>query len=171
MGPAPLAVATMGELAYLSTSTIDFPIVEPATGFKRIKYPDSFRASLTQLCNEGYEAFALSHEAMDDVRLSTLSIPTDMRLVVRLLVQGEDYEIEDHLPLALGAIEDAATTCSRRGQQVVDKYSSVMELIDELSETGQATKGKNERRAAELKLAKENDERLKQYQEELQKTT
>merc|ERR1712037_825976 len=84
--PAPLAVATLAELAYLSTSTIDFPIVEPAGGFKRIKYRDSFKASLTQLCNEGYEAFALSHEAMDDVRLSTLSIPTDMKFVVKLLM-------------------------------------------------------------------------------------
>ena len=164
-------MATLAELAYLSTSTIDFPIVEPATGFKRIKYPDSFKASLTQLCNEGYEAFALSHEAMDDVRLSTLSIPTDMKFVVKLLMKGSDYEVENNLPLALSAIEDAAETCSRRGQQVVDKYSSVLELIDELNETGQATKGDNERRAAELKLAKENDERLKQYQEELQKTT
>merc|ERR1712210_185028 len=127
--------------------------------------------SLTQLCNEGYEAFALSHEAMDDVRLSTLSIPTDMKFVVKLLMKGSDYEVENNLPLALSAIEDAAETCSRRGREVVDKYSSVLELIDELNETGQATKGDNERRAAELKLAKENDERLKHYQEDLQKTT
>jgi predicted metal-dependent hydrolase len=165
--PAPAAVATLAKLAYLGSSSIDFPMVEPAGGFKWIKYPDSFKASLTQLCNEGYEAFALSHEAMDDVRLSTLSIPTDMRLVVKVLVQGEDYEIEDHLPLALGAIEDAATTCSRRGQQVVDKYSSVMELIDELSETGQATKGKNEAEAAKLKLEKKKQEMNRKYQKEM----
>ena len=83
--PAPTAVATLAQLAILSTAHQDFPLVAPAQGFKRVNHPESFKACLMQVANEGYEAFNLAHVGMDEVRLATLGIPGDMKFVVQIL--------------------------------------------------------------------------------------
>ena len=164
--PAPTAVATLAQLAILSTSHQDFPLVEPARGFQRVNHPESFKACLMQVANEGYEAFNLAHVGMDEVRLATLGIPQDMKFVVQILMKGTDREVQLNLPRALAAIDRAADVCLVRSNEVVEKYESVRELIDELNETGMSTKGANEKEKAELELQRKNEELTKQYLEE-----
>ena len=165
--PAPLVVATMAELALLSTAHQDFALVQPPAGFKRIKYPDSFKASLMQVANEGYEAFNLAHVGMDEVFLATLGIPDDMRFVVTILMEGTDREVQVNLPRCLASIERAADTCLRRSKEIVEKYESVQELIFEMGEGGMNTQSATEEEKAELEALKTNEQlKNKQLEEE-----
>ncbi len=69
---APLSIAILGQVQLVAGQR-DFSLTEkpPAEGFKYIKYPESFRASLVHLSNEGYNAFLQAHTNMDQIRLST----------------------------------------------------------------------------------------------------
>ena len=122
-----------------------------------------------QVAKEGFDAFNLSHVAMDDVRLATLAIPGDMKFVVSILMKGTDREVQVNLPKALASIERTADTCLQRSKEVVEKYDSVRLLIDELNETGMSTKGANEKEKEEMELRRKNEEMRKKYLEEEQK--
>ena len=67
---APLSIAILGQVQLVAGQR-DFSLAPPPNGFKCIKYPDSFRANLVHLSNEGYNAFLQAHTNMDQIRLST----------------------------------------------------------------------------------------------------
>lgn len=73
--PAPLSIAIMGGLVFISSST-DFSINinAPKNGYEFIKYHDSFRACLLQVCNSGWWAFNEAHKSMDQIRLHKFQI-------------------------------------------------------------------------------------------------
>ena len=56
--PEPMCIALLGQLMLMSTEK-DFSLKkrEPKDGFKYMQYPESFRASLVQVCNAGWTAF------------------------------------------------------------------------------------------------------------------
>jgi len=167
--PVPMAVASLAQLAVLSTAHVDFKLIQPVGGFKSIKYPDSFKASLMQVSNEGYEAFNLSHIAMDEIRLTTLNIPGDMKMAVEILIKGTDREVEVNLAKVLNSIESAADTCLERSNDVVAKYESVRKLVDELLETGMSTKGASEDKKEMFELQRENQQKKERFFEQEKK--
>lgn len=61
--PAPMCIALLGQLMLISTEK-DFSLKkqEPLGGFKNMKYPESFRASLVQVSNAGWRAFNEAHK-------------------------------------------------------------------------------------------------------------
>ncbi len=67
---APLSIAILGEVLLVAGQK-DFSLTPPPKGFEYIKYPDSFRANLVLLSNEGYNAFLQAHTNMDQIRLTT----------------------------------------------------------------------------------------------------
>ena len=151
-------MATLAQLALLSTSHDDFELVRPEKGFQYVNHPKSFKACLMQVANEGYEAFNESHVGMDEIRLATMGIPGDMKSAVNILVRGTDRDRQVFLPKALASIQNAADVCVVRSEEIVEKYKSVMNLIDELNETGVSTKGHNEQEKAQKELEKKNEE-------------
>ena len=161
-----MAVATLAQLALLSTAHKDFALKPPANGFKFVRYPDSFKACLMQVCNEGWKAFNLAHTAMDEIRLSTLNIPGDMKKAVNILLNGSDHEVKVMLPKVLMSIETVAETCDERSTDVVKKYVCVLDLIGELLETGMSTKGANEKIKTDLENQRHDVERKKVFLEE-----
>ncbi|XP_030639359.1 uncharacterized protein LOC115820058 [Chanos chanos] len=92
--PVPLYIAIMGELVYISSKT-DFSINKnpPKGGYKYIRYPESFRACLMQVCNSCRCAFNEAHKSMDQIRIHTSTVPDYMKTAV--LFQGSD-EVAEH---------------------------------------------------------------------------
>ncbi|KAF6726461.1 hypothetical protein FQA47_020347 [Oryzias melastigma] len=133
--PAPLSIAIMGELVFIS-STTDFSINKnpPKDGFKYIKYPDSFRASLMQICNSGWHAFNLAHKNMDQIRIHTFTVPDYMKAVVKILFQGNDEIVETLLPNQLENIRSISDECVVLAESVEKKYEYVINIIQELLE-------------------------------------
>ena len=156
--PAPLLIASLAQLACHCASHKDFELKVPDGGFKRILRPDSMKACLMQVCTEGYEAFELSQTTMERIKLHTSKIPDHMRRAVMILIKGGPREVDAHLPIVLGSIERVAGMCDEKSKEVVEKYESVRELIDELLSTGQSTKNHNEILCNTLKRERVNSD-------------
>ncbi|XP_067283801.1 uncharacterized protein [Pseudorasbora parva] len=133
--PAPLSIAILGELVFISSST-DFSINKnpPKEGYKYIKYPDSFRACLMQVCNSGWWAFNEAHKSMDQIRLHTAQVPDYMKTAVKILFQGDDEVVKAHLPDQLKNIKVIADECLELSNVAKDRFTDVIHIIQELLE-------------------------------------
>ncbi|XP_062309339.1 uncharacterized protein LOC134013696 [Osmerus eperlanus] len=176
--PAPMSIAFLGELVFISANQ-DFSIKEggPVDGFKLIKYPDSFRACLMQVCNSGWRAFNEAHKSMDKICLHTRNVPTYMKRAVQILIQEDDVLIENLLPDVLENIATISQECVALAKSSEKRFTDVTELISELLETCTSSKqhyGKNVedvRRTLDEEKQKKHmlEEEEKQAQEEFKK--
>ncbi|XP_030641443.1 uncharacterized protein LOC115821793 [Chanos chanos] len=173
--PAPLSIAIMGELVYIS-STKDFSINKnpPKGGYTYIKYPESFRACLMQVCNAGWWAFNVAHKSMDQIRLHTSTVPDYMKTVVKILFQGSDEVVEALLPDQLENIRVIADDCVELADAAEKKFTDVINIIQELLEAcvnakyfyGEELK-EIEKKLEEAKLRKQSAEEKKQRSTEM----
>ncbi|XP_016366564.1 uncharacterized protein LOC107707161 [Sinocyclocheilus rhinocerous] len=133
--PAPLSIAILGELVFISSST-DFSINKnsPKDGYKFIRYPDSFRACLMQVCNSGWWAFNEAHTSMDQIRLHTGQVPNYMKTAVKILFQGDDEVVKAHLPDQLDNIRVIADECLKLSDATEKRFTDVIKIIQELLE-------------------------------------
>ncbi|KAI4889590.1 hypothetical protein NFI96_001483, partial [Prochilodus magdalenae] len=133
--PAPLSIAIMGELVFISSST-DFSINKnpPEDGYKYIRYPDSFRACLMQVCNSGWWAFNEAHKNMDQIRLHTMAVPDYMKTAVEILFQGNDEVVQALLAGKLESICTIADDCLVLAQSTDRQLTNVINVIQELLE-------------------------------------
>ncbi|XP_049331849.1 uncharacterized protein LOC111196225 [Astyanax mexicanus] len=133
--PAPLSIAILGELVFIS-STTDFSINKnpPKDGYKHIRYPDSFRACLMQVCNSGWCAFNEAHKNMDQIRLHTMNVPNYMKTAVKILFQGNDEVVQAHLPDQLENIRVIADDCLKLSASTEKRFTDVINIIQELLE-------------------------------------
>lgn len=133
--PAPLSIAILGELVFISSST-DFSINKnpPKDGYKFIKYPDSFRACLMQVCNSGWWAFNEAHKSMDQIRLHTAQVPDYMKTAVKILFQDNDEVVKAHLPDQLDNIRVIADECLKLSDATEKRFTEVINIIQELVE-------------------------------------
>uniref|UniRef100_A0A4W4HK23 Uncharacterized protein n=1 Tax=Electrophorus electricus TaxID=8005 RepID=A0A4W4HK23_ELEEL len=133
--PAPLSIAIMGQLVFISKQT-DFSINKnpPKGGYKYIKYPESFRACLMQVCNSGWWAFNEAHKNMDQIRLHTLTVPDYMKNAVKILFQGDDEIVQAHLPDQLENIRVVADDCLVLSSATEKYFTDVINIIQELLE-------------------------------------
>ena len=145
--PAPMTIAFLGELVFISAKQ-DFSIKDggPVDGFKLIKYPDSFRACLMQVCNSGWRAFNHAHKNMDKICLHTRNVPAYMKRAVQIILQEDDVLIKNLLPDVLENIATISHECVTLAKSSEKRFTDVTELISELLETCTSSKqhyGKN----------------------------
>ncbi|KAG7326017.1 hypothetical protein KOW79_010942 [Hemibagrus wyckioides] len=128
-------MAILGELVFISSKT-DFSINKnpPKGGYKFIRYPDSFRACLMQVCNSGWWAFNEAHKNMDQIRLHTMTVPDYMKTAVKILFQGNDEVVEAHLPDQLENIRVIADDCLELASSTEKRFTDVINIIQELLE-------------------------------------
>lgn len=133
--PGPLSIAIMGELVFIS-SNVDFSINKnpPKDGFKHIRYPESFRACLMQVCNAGWTAFNEAHKNMDQIRLHTGNVPEYIKVSVKILLQNNDELVQTLMPDQLENIDHIAQDCLQLAERTEKKFMNVIELIQELLE-------------------------------------
>ncbi|XP_030641427.1 uncharacterized protein LOC115821774, partial [Chanos chanos] len=133
--PAPLSIAILGELVFISSKT-DFSINKnpPKDGYKYIRYPESFRACLMQVCNSGWWAFNEAHKSMDQIRLHTSTVPDNMKTAVKILFQGSDEVVQAFLPDQLQNIQTIADECENLACAAKEKFTDVIKIIQELLE-------------------------------------
>ncbi|XP_076866663.1 uncharacterized protein LOC143517756 [Brachyhypopomus gauderio] len=133
--PAPLSRAIMGELVFISSQTdFSFNKNPPKGGYQYIKYPESFRACLMQVCNSGWWAFNKAHKNMDQIQLHTFTVPDYMKNAVKILFQGDDEVVQAHLPDQLENIRVIADECFTLASATEQKFSEVINIIQELLE-------------------------------------
>ncbi|XP_054834078.1 uncharacterized protein LOC129328815 [Eublepharis macularius] len=152
--PAPLSIAILGNLIFISAGQGDFSINKnpPPRGFRYLRYPESFRACLCQVSNEGWHAFHEAHVNMDKIRLLTASIPGRMKLLVETLFQEVEV-VNAVLPGQLSSMKSIVTKCTTLAYNVKDKYKSVIFLIQELLEASTNAKTAHTRELEEVQTA------------------
>ena len=152
--PAPFAIALLGDLIIISAGT-DFSLEEkpPKDGFKHLRYPNSFRASLVQVSNSGWDAFNEAHTSMDQIRLHSLNVDTHVKNAVKFLLKGSPEEVEQMLPLSLNKIDKIANESLQLAQNIENRFVFVMQLTAELLEACTNTKGVYDSKAKETETA------------------
>ncbi|XP_069036288.1 myosin-2 heavy chain-like [Lepisosteus oculatus] len=165
--PAPISIAILGELVFISSNT-DFSINKnpPKDGFKFIRYPESFRACLMQVCNAGWGAFNEAHKNMDQIRLHSANVPEYVKLAVKLIVRDDDKLIELMLPDQLENISSIAEECKILSELTEKKFTFVIDLIQELMEACLNAKAAYSEELEELKQKIEESKLRKQTAEE-----
>ncbi|XP_047665676.1 uncharacterized protein LOC125140450 [Tachysurus fulvidraco] len=168
--PAPLSIAILGELVFISSNT-DFSINKnpPKVGYKFIKYPESFRACLMQVCNSGWCAFNEAHKNMDQIRLYTMTVPNYMKMAMKILFQGNDEVVEAHLPEQLQNIRVVADDCLELAISTEIRFTDVINIIQELLEACVNAEHFYGEELEEIKLKLEESKLRKQSSEEAAK--
>ncbi|KAF7236220.1 ATP synthase epsilon chain, chloroplastic [Varanus komodoensis] len=168
--PAPISIAILGELIFISTGQGDFSInkLPPLGGFQHLKYPESFKASLCQVSNRGWIAFNEAHVNMDQIRLLASGIPGQMKTIVRTLIQEAEV-VTALLPNQLKNLQAATEQCGGLAKAVRAKFTDVINLIQELLEACLSAKQGYEKELEEVKIALEQarirDESAKEAKE------
>uniref|UniRef100_A0ACB8EGK1 Uncharacterized protein n=1 Tax=Sphaerodactylus townsendi TaxID=933632 RepID=A0ACB8EGK1_9SAUR len=122
--PAPLSVALLGQLIFISAGQGDFSI-------NKNPLPQGFR-----------------HQ----IRLLTATIPDRMKLIVQTLFQ--EVEVANALlPGQLNSMKSIAVKCSTLAHSVRDKYENVILLIHELLEASRNAKTGYEKELEEVQAA------------------
>ncbi|XP_028575618.2 uncharacterized protein LOC114591992 [Podarcis muralis] len=154
--PAPISIAILGELIFISTGQGDFSInlLPPEGGFQHLKYPESFKASLCQVSNRGWTAFNEAHVNMDQIRLLANGIPEQMKTIVRTLIQEAEV-VTALLPNQLRNLQMATEQCGGLAKAVRAKFTDVINLIQELLEACLNAKQGYEKELEEVQTALE----------------
>lgn len=173
---APLALTVLGKLALIGTQR-DFPLNsgDMDVDYKKLKYPGSFRASLTQLNQEVYWAFHEGHLSMFEIVVQTNQTKRYLNQALKTLLQGKPEDVEKYFPIQMEKVQAIADVCRERSRETADKFKEVMEVILEfqLSAINEQGMLKNETYWAKTllgglnstltSLEKEHEERVKQY--------
>ena len=139
--PAPLSITVLGELIFISSKD-DFSINQnpPKNGFQFIKYPNSFRACLMQVCNAGWYAFNEAHTSMDQIRLHTANVPQYVRTATEVILKNDERLFQAVLPDTLANIDNIASECMRLSSCTKDRFEMVISLVHEILEASTSAK-------------------------------
>ncbi|XP_025027698.1 myosin heavy chain, striated muscle-like [Python bivittatus] len=166
--PGPISIAILGELACIAAEQGDFTInkAPPVRGYQYMRHPDSFHASLMQVSNSGWQAFNIAHKNMEGIRLLSLNVPEQIKMIVQTLFQEDVTLIDALLPGQLSTLKSTANECSSLAAAVEDKFNYVICLIGELLEVCTSSKSHYEKGLEETKRALEDLELRKAAAEE-----
>ncbi|KAI0793599.1 hypothetical protein C8Q74DRAFT_1314667 [Fomes fomentarius] len=158
--PAPMAVSILGQLTLVATTT-DFKLVQPTNGFKHVRYPDSFRATIMQLVNTGALSLNQSFVNFDEINKRCAAVRPGVNNIVQLLVGDEDntprqneIAVERHLPNQIAALSKTIQACLEKAKETDTVFNQLLELTMEIHESCAATQGENEERVREAELRK-----------------
>ncbi|KAJ1211526.1 hypothetical protein NDU88_006884 [Pleurodeles waltl] len=154
--PAPISIAILGELAAISSAGGDFSINlnPPKSGFKYMKYPESFAATLMQVCNKAWSSFSTANKNMDQIRLLSGSMPSATKEIVTILFQKTDT-VNALLPRRLSAFLSVSNECVSLAQSVEMAFSGTIHLVQEVLEACLNSKKGYETKLTDVKIALE----------------
>jgi len=149
--PGPTIIALLGQLMVIS-GKVDFSLKEnaPRDGFKYMRHPESFRASLVQVSNDGWSAFMNAHKNMDKIQLYMQQIPAQVKTSIKILTQASPKLVERLLPIALNKIQEIGRTCVELSADTETKFADVMLLLGELLAVTESSRGTHEQQLAEV---------------------
>lgn len=136
-----------GQLTLVATTT-DFKLVQPTNGFKHVRYPDSFRATIMQLVNTGALSLNQSFVNFDEINKRCAAVRPGVNNIVQLLVGDEDntprqneLAVERHLPNQIAALSKTIQACLEKAKETDTVFNQLLELTMEIHESCAATQG------------------------------
>jgi len=142
-----MAVAVLGNLTIVASS-VDFKLISPRDGFKQVQYPDSFRATINQLVDQGAIALQKSYTNFDEMQKRCAGVKPGVNNIVGLLSgEGSSSEaemnanIKTFLPRQISQLQKAVTTCLQKAQETDTIFHDLLNLTMEIHESCTATQG------------------------------
>ena len=154
LASAPYTIALLGQLMLLTTEN-DFTLEEnePRDGFKYLKYPNSFRVSLMQITNVGWEAFNTAHVNMDSIRLHTTNMNSYVNKLVNIMTKGTVDELKFFVPKTLQKIQRIADDCVTLSIKIEDRFQNFIEVAAELLEVSTIAQGVYDEKSKDTEMA------------------
>ena len=122
--------------------------MQPKEGFKHVRYPDSFRATIMQLVNSGALALNKSFVNFDEINKRCAAVRPGVNNIVQLLVGHDDntprqneMAIQRHLPNQISALSRTIQACLAKAKETDIVFNQLLELIMEIHESCAATQG------------------------------
>ncbi|CAF3441469.1 unnamed protein product [Rotaria socialis] len=176
---APMTIQLLGQLLVVSSKTdVSFQEFSPNRSYKYIRNPQSLRATLLQISNDGYQAFLSAHSAMNTIQLNMLQIPKNIKTALKLLAGNSPPSVlKKLLPQVLQNLEDTGNECVELSNNTRHEFLQVMLLLGEVIEVTTTTQSlhqeqirKNEKEIAALRtiedgMKKEEEFRTQRYKE------
>ena len=136
----PLLIQNLGHL--LTYAQTDFPIQadNQAFEFKHLRHPDSYQASVVQLCHLTGNAFSIAESSMLMISLQFPSVTDHIQSIQEIFEKGEPEDVED-VPDLLKRIDNAAKKADEGMENTYDNLKQSYDLINELLESLVAKKG------------------------------
>jgi hypothetical protein len=137
LSAAPMALKILGQLTLVATNR-DFALNDGKTPvkFDYLKYPGSFRASLSQVSNETWYSFYQAHKGMYRIKLTTGQVKNHLKRALDALFKGTDAEIESQFPISIKRIGEVADEAITESRKVVDQFEKTQNVIQELIDSG-----------------------------------
>ncbi|CAF2084144.1 unnamed protein product [Rotaria magnacalcarata] len=138
----PMAINILGQLIVISSKT-DFSFRDSSQNykFKYMRHPQSFRATLIQIANDGYDAFSQAHSSMNQIQIYMSLIPGHVKTSLRILVSASPRLLERLLVPSLSNIDRIGRECSRLASNTHDQFVNVMQLLGEVIEVTTLAQG------------------------------
>lgn len=170
IGVAPHTLALLGQIMVVGGKK-DFSLISDIfqTKFEFIKYPSSFKATLSQLGNEGLIAFQNAEKKMIQIQLSLTQIPAKVR-------QANDIMKDTGIPVKLlptvikppiNSLNTLVTSCVNSAQAAEEEFSRVQKLLLEILEATQMKQGEQERKKEEIERSLEAEKQKRQTLQEI----
>ncbi|CAF1276891.1 unnamed protein product [Didymodactylos carnosus] len=138
----PVGVNLLGQLMVLSTK-LDFSFRDSAPNYtyRYVRHPNSFRATLVQIANDGWKAFLQAHTNMNKIQLYMQLIPGHVNTSLKLLMFPSTRLLERLLPKTLNTIEHIGKACVQLAIATEAKFKNTLDLLGEVIELTERSRG------------------------------
>ena len=120
------------------------------------RYPNSFRATLSQVSNDMYNALMGAHTSMDQIQLSIKQVPTHVKTAMKLITSASNAMLKSMLPRTLESIGRLATESAQFANNTLLRFTQLQDLLGEIIELSATTQSANEVAIDKMKEQKEN---------------
>lgn len=167
----PSAINILGQLLVISTK-IDFSLKDSAGSyqFQYIRHPQSYRATLVQITNDGYEAFRNAHSSMNTIQLYMAQIPGHIKTSLRILTSASQRLVQRMLVPSLNNIERIGRQCSKLASDTDDQFVNVMQLLGEVVEVTALTQGVHLQQFKEVEIQLNVSKATEHFQQKIIET-
>ena len=120
------------------------------------RYPNSFRATLSQVSNDMYNALMGAHTSMDQIQLSIKQVPTHVKTAMKLITSASNAMLTSMLPHTLESIGRLATESAQFANNNLLRFTQLQDLLGEIIELSETTQFANEVAIDKMKEQKKN---------------
>ena len=149
----PMTINILGQLIVISTK-IDFSLKTSAPDyqFKYIRHPESYRATLIQIANDGWEAFNQAHSSMNMIQLYMAQVPGHVKTSLQILAQASPRLLQRLLLPSLNGVDRIGKECSKLASDTHDAFVNMMQLLGEVIEITVVTQGVHMQKVKEVDI-------------------
>ncbi|KAI0086008.1 hypothetical protein BDY19DRAFT_908542 [Irpex rosettiformis] len=132
--PAPSSIAHIGSMMVIAASIDDFSLVNDSLPYKWhfVRVPESLKACLMQMVNEGHVAFGVAHESITRIQNTSAHLPSAIKIAVYTVIKGDPDEVKVDLPGQIQSTLDLANICASAARDSEDALRDIEKMANEL---------------------------------------